>query len=183
MKKWIGLVLGLFLVSQGISAAEFVMNELPDFSDQQQWSYVETVPLSASIRGKPYVWGTIKRHRLRKDPNIVGYEEYAYGSSEPYFKTWGRETERPSYALKESGSGSWLVGPAGASWWEVRVDLDSAGKIKGMWVVLFVRSTSKVSGRYLADPTYQPPRSSPEARTHDPSGQGRDVRAAAQKEF
>ena len=158
MGRWSGLVLVLLLVSQVVWAADFAMNELPDFSDQQQWSEVEAKPLAANIRGSFYVWGTIKKYRLRQDQSIVGYEEFPYGSLEPYFKTWGRETAHPFYALRESPSGPWQVGLPGDSWWEVRFDFDSSGRIRGTWVVLFVRSNAKAFGRYLVDPKYQAPK-------------------------
>ncbi|MGH7773201.1 MAG: hypothetical protein ACREQA_13320 [Candidatus Binatia bacterium] len=129
-------------------------NEVPDFSDEKNWAFVEQRPFFNSTPWGEYEIGTIKKYRRINQPHVVGFEEFLVGSEKSFWKRWGFELSPFTYhALRKKGSEEWFVGSPG-SYWESAGVFDGM-VLKGMWFVLYIPSREEAFGRYFPTSNYR----------------------------
>ncbi len=132
----------------------FGLTEVPDFSDEKNWAFVEEGPFVYRTPWGEYDIGTIRKYRRIAQPHIVGFEEFLFGSEKSFWKRWGLELGPFVYhALRKKDSDEWLVGPPGSYWRSTAV---FEGRVlKGMWVLLYIPSQEESFGRYFSVSTYR----------------------------
>lgn len=127
--------------------------EVPDFADKEKWMFVEEGPLIFPAPWVNYEIGKIKKYRHTTDGFLVGFEEFLFGSEQPYWKRWGLEYSRLTYhALRKKDSEGWTVGSPGSYWHALAVFEGTV--LKAMWFVLFVPPQEEAVGRYFPLSTY-----------------------------
>jgi hypothetical protein len=154
VKTFISLIVLLpYLLGVGLSWSSG-LTEVPDFSDEKNWSFVEEGPFTYPTPWGEYVIGTIRKYRRIAQPHIVGFEEFLFGSEKAFWKRWGLESSPfVHHALRKKGSEEWLLGPPGSYWRSTAVFEGRA--LKGMWFLLFIPSHEEAFGRYFSVPTYR----------------------------
>jgi hypothetical protein len=130
------------------------LTEIPDFSDEKNWAFVEEGPFIYPTPWGEYDIGTIRKYRRIDQPHIVGFEEFLSGDAKSFWKRWGRESSPfAHHALRKKGSDEWLLGPPGSYWRSTAVFEERA--LKGLWFLLYVPAQEEAFGRYFPVSTYR----------------------------
>jgi hypothetical protein len=128
------------------------LTEVPDFTDQDQWVFVEERPLVLAGSGiLGYEIGNVKKYRHTSNKLLVGFEEFIVGEERSFWKRWGLEGRSSMYhALRKKDSEQWIIGPPGSHWQSITV-YEGIG-VKGIWFFLFIPSQGEAFGRYFPIP-------------------------------
>lgn len=154
VKTFISLLVLLPYLLDARLSGDSSLSDVPDFSDEKDWAFVEEGRFVYPTPWGEYDIGIIKKYRRVAQPHVVGFEEFLFGSEKSFWKRWGLELSPfVHHALRKKGSDEWLLGPPGSYWRSTAV---FEGRVlKGMWFLLYIPSREEAFGRYFSVSTYR----------------------------